>query len=117
MNSDGTGVRQLTKGSWTDTMADWSPTGEWIAFASDRGGDFEVWLVHPDGTGLRKLTGKGGYEPAWAPDGRRVLFHRRSGADRRIMSVDLNASNLQTMTSGVEGRRVNVFSVDQQPVR
>ncbi len=25
-------------------MCDWSPTGEWIVFASDRGGDFEVWL-------------------------------------------------------------------------
>lgn len=27
MNSDGSGLRQLTRGDWTDTMCDWSPTG------------------------------------------------------------------------------------------
>src|SRR5436305_262861 len=42
MNADGSGVRRLTEGKWTDTMCDWSPKGDWIAFASDRGGSFEV---------------------------------------------------------------------------
>ncbi|MGK4301767.1 TolB family protein, partial [Klebsiella pneumoniae] len=48
-----------TEGAWTDTMCNWSPDGEWIAFASDRhdpgSGSFEIYLIHPDGTGLRKL--------------------------------------------------------------
>jgi Tol biopolymer transport system component len=82
MRSDGTEVRRLTEGKWTDTMCDWSPTGEWIALASDRGGDFEVWLIHPDGSGLRKLVGGGGRNnhPHYSPDGCWIVFtSKRAG--------------------------------------
>jgi Tol biopolymer transport system component len=33
----------------------WSPDGEWIAFA-DGENEADVWVVRPDGTGLRQLT-------------------------------------------------------------
>jgi Tol biopolymer transport system component len=57
-------------------MCDWSPTGEWITFASDRGGSFEVYLIRPDGSGLRKLVGGGGRNnhPHFSPDGCWVVF-------------------------------------------
>ena len=72
MDADGSNVRPLTEGKWTDTMADWSPDGRWIVFASDRGGDFEIWRIQPDGTGLRRVVGGGGRNnhPHFAPDGR-----------------------------------------------
>src|SRR5262249_44158381 len=61
MNADGTGVRRLTEGKWTDTHAAWSPTGEWIAFAGKRDdGKFAIWLIRPDGTGLKRLVGPDG---------------------------------------------------------
>jgi WD40 repeat protein len=34
----------------------WSPDGSLIAFLSDRSGTTEVWIIHPDGTGLQQLT-------------------------------------------------------------
>jgi Tol biopolymer transport system component len=34
---------------------EWSPDGEWIAF-TDGENEADVWLVRPDGTGLRQLT-------------------------------------------------------------
>jgi TolB protein len=34
---------------------EWSPDGEWIAFA-DGVNEADVWIVRPDGTGLRQLT-------------------------------------------------------------
>jgi Tol biopolymer transport system component len=34
---------------------EWSPDGEWIAF-TDGENQADVWVVRPDGTGLRQLT-------------------------------------------------------------
>ncbi|XP_020212488.1 uncharacterized protein LOC109797018 [Cajanus cajan] len=76
------GLRRLTEGPWTDTMCNWSPDGEWIAFASDRhdpgSGSFELYLIRPDGSGLRKLveSGSGGRanHPYFSPDGKRLTF-------------------------------------------
>jgi Tol biopolymer transport system component len=79
MNADGTGLRRLTEGKWTDTMCVWSPTGEWIAFASNRDNEqFAIWLIKPDGTGLKKLVGPDGTgthtHPHFSPDGQWVVF-------------------------------------------
>ncbi len=68
----------------------WSPDGAWIAFSSDREGTTGVnpgqwellqstgiYVVHPDGTGLRRVTRPGGVagSPAWSPDGTAILFY------------------------------------------
>jgi Tol biopolymer transport system component len=34
---------------------EWSPDGEWIAF-TDGENEADLWVVRPDGTGLRQLT-------------------------------------------------------------
>jgi Tol biopolymer transport system component len=54
----------------------WSPSGEEIAFASNKSGQFEIWSVRPDGTGLRQITTGPGSQnrPTWSPDGKQILF-------------------------------------------
>lgn len=54
----------------------WSPDGRSIAFVSSkghRGFDFGVWLVHPDGTNLRNVAGKG-LGMAWSRDGEWIYY-------------------------------------------
>jgi Tol biopolymer transport system component len=65
--ADGT-ERTITEGHVDDGPA-WSPDGSLIAFNRSRleGGGFDVWLVRPDGSGLRRLTDHGGFNPAWQP--------------------------------------------------
>ncbi|KAK4276709.1 hypothetical protein QN277_014827 [Acacia crassicarpa] len=82
VDGERSGLQRLTKGPWTDTMCSWSPDGDWIAFASDRdnpgSGSFELYLIHPNGTGLRKLiqSGSGGRtnHPYFSPDGKSIVF-------------------------------------------
>ncbi len=52
----------------------WSPDGSHIAFLSQQSGWNEVWLVRPDGDGLRQLThlGLDVADIAWSPDGTRL---------------------------------------------
>ncbi|KAK7411807.1 hypothetical protein VNO78_03248 [Psophocarpus tetragonolobus] len=75
-------LRRLTEGGWNDTMCAWSPSGEWIVFSSNREmpdtSKYELYLIHPNGTGLRKLyeslsDGKSNH-PSFSPDGNTVIF-------------------------------------------
>ncbi|WCJ44403.1 hypothetical protein M5689_025071 [Euphorbia peplus] len=76
------GLHRLTKGPWSDTMCNWSPDGELIAFASDRdnpgSGSFDLYLIHPNGTALRKLVQSGlagrTNHPYFSPDGKTIVF-------------------------------------------
>jgi Tol biopolymer transport system component len=88
-NRDGSGIRRLTAGNWTDTMGHWSPLGDWIAFASNRDGDFHLWLIKPDGTGPRKLLGGARYNhPHFSPDGKWLVF-ASSYANTSVEAVSL----------------------------
>ncbi|MGQ9628371.1 MAG: FHA domain-containing protein [Anaerolineae bacterium] len=66
-----------------DSMADWAPDGSEIAFSSDRDGNWEIYTVRPDGSGLTKLTDDPGHDvhPAWLPDSKGIVFlSTRDGA-------------------------------------
>jgi Tol biopolymer transport system component len=54
-----------------------SPDGEWVAFASDRTGNFDIWVSRLDGASLRNLTAGSGLHhgaPRWSPDGATLAF-------------------------------------------
>lgn len=57
---DGGSIRQLTNGPWIETMPSWSPRGDLIAFSSNRHNPdnvntFSIYLIRPDGSGLRRV--------------------------------------------------------------
>jgi hypothetical protein len=71
INANGTGLTQIATNSAStppfnpggffptmrgDVTPAWSPDGGWIAFASDRTGNFEVHIVRPDGSSLSQVT-------------------------------------------------------------
>lgn len=81
MNPDGSGQKQLTKGSGIKNLPRWSPNGLKIAFNSDKGnpGHPEVYVMNADGTGLIQLTSDPvnvSVQPAWSPDGTKIAFAR-----------------------------------------
>jgi TolB protein len=83
-----------------DRDPDWSPSGQWIAFASNRSGTYQIWAVRPDGTGLRQVTTDSWEKsfPAFSPDSGRILFTRSRGAESDLWTVKLDGSGLQQVT-------------------
>ncbi|WOL03580.1 hypothetical protein Cni_G12300 [Canna indica] len=120
VDGESAGIHQLTEGPWSDTMCNWSPDGEWIAFASDRddpgGGAFAIYMVHPNGTGLRKVahSGSGGRtnHPWFSPDSESLVFTSDyAGVSAEpisnphqfqpygeIFTVDIDGSNIRRLT-------------------
>ncbi len=47
-----------------------------IAFASNRSGAVEIYMINVDGSGIRQITDipEGACQPRWAPDGMRIVF-------------------------------------------
>jgi TolB protein len=66
----------LERGSDYDTFPSWSPCGPWVAFTSKRDGDYEIYRIRPDGTGLKRLTRLRGADahPAFSLDGEWIAF-------------------------------------------
>jgi Tol biopolymer transport system component len=60
----------------------WSADGSRVAFVGSRGASHGIYLVRPDGTGLRFLRGTGGgANPVFSPDGTKIAFSREDVDD------------------------------------
>ncbi len=58
-------------------QVDWSPDGRFILFTSHRDhldNYTDVYVMRPDGSGVRRLTQQRAYTPAWSPDGEHIVF-------------------------------------------
>jgi len=84
--------------------AQFSPDGTKIAFVSDRGGSWELWVSDNDGENARQITDfhtSSVGSPRWSPDGKMIVFDARpegrssiyvisdsGGAPRRLSSAN-----------------------------
>ncbi|HEY3176724.1 MAG TPA: S41 family peptidase [Candidatus Polarisedimenticolia bacterium] len=82
----------------------WSPDGKWIAYLSDRSGEYQIHVAGADGkTPDRQVTKEGAifrYPPRWSPDSLKVAF---SDKTMSLWWCDVATGKLTKIDKGMDG--------------
>ena len=92
----------------------WSPDGKQLAIVLTRDGSSQIYLVRPDGSGLRRLTFSGAIdtEPNFSPDGQYLLFTSDRGGSAQVYRMPVKGGLAQRMTFGEGSNYSPVHSPD-----
>jgi tetratricopeptide (TPR) repeat protein/pSer/pThr/pTyr-binding forkhead associated (FHA) protein len=69
--------------------------GSRIAFMSNRDGNWELYIMNDDGSGVRRLTNNAANDglPTWSPDGRTIAFVSDQGGPWAVWAISPDGSN------------------------
>ena len=72
-----------------------------IAFASDRDGDFEIYVMNPDGSGQTRITNEptDDLSPVWSADGERLAFVSYRDGNAEIYVMNSTGGNVTRLTN------------------
>jgi WD40-like Beta Propeller Repeat len=92
-----------------------SPDRTRIAFSSNRGGSYDLYLMDADGRNPRRLTTDPGSEgePAWTPDGSQVLYTATpKGGQPQLYAIRPDGPPPRALTTGPGGNHSPAASPD-----
>jgi Tol biopolymer transport system component len=96
-----------------------SPDRTTVAFSSNRSGaNYDIYLMDADGRNLRRLTSSSGNEgePAWTPDGKRIVHTVTTGATTHIASISVDGSETRQLTMGPSRNQSPIVSADGRTI-
>ena len=92
---EGQPLLRLTDGNWSDIAPSLSPDGNQIAFASNRSGFWDIYLLTLASGEIRQITNTPAYDsaPTWSPDNQWLAYETYDGNDLEIAAVQLTAAD------------------------
>ena len=91
-----------------------APKTEKIAFSSNRKGNWEIYIMNPDGSRQERLTrnSAGDYSPVWSPTGEQILFTSDRDGNRDLYIMDADGSRVRRVFGKSAGRSEPTWAPD-----
>jgi Tol biopolymer transport system component len=107
IKADGSGYTTLTEGPG-DMWTTWSPDGLQIAYASQKEGNRDIYVMSADGSQPLRLTSDPAEDthPDWSPDGSEILFVSKRDEVPHLYVMNADGSG-QTKISRSTGEKWN----------
>ena len=98
---DGTDLQVLTS-EGINWYPEYSPDMSKIAFASNRDGDWELYVMNADGSNETRITNRVGEDsmPNWSPDGSTIYYMYSTNDDIKIWRIDPDGNNPSAVSTG-----------------
>jgi hypothetical protein len=92
----------------------WSPDGAYIAFATNRDGNAEIYRMDTTGHSTARLTNNPADErdPAWSPDGRTIAFVSDRSGTSDVYAMRADSTDVRQLTRAPESDSAPAWSPD-----
>ena len=123
--SDMKTLHQLTSESQRIEVPNLSHDGQWLAYDSNRNGNFDIFRMKVDGGDPIQVSNNPGNEfaPSWSPGDRQILFHSSRDGRRQIYAIGVDGTDERQLThfpfhvlmqdQSADAKRILVFATDQ----
>ena len=85
-------LTRITAGEWNDVAPALSPDRKKLAFASDRNGFWDLYVMELQNGEVKQITDSHEYDsaPSWSPDGQWLVFETYSNENLEVSVVSVN---------------------------
>ncbi len=112
----------ISKGSGVnvvDMSPSRSPDGMWVAFTTNRDGNWEIYVAASDGSSLQRVTytsTAANLAPMWSPDGKSIAYSSTRNGSSNLYRVDVATGVETRLTDGPAEDRNPVWSPDSKKI-
>ncbi|MGA3087492.1 MAG: winged helix-turn-helix domain-containing protein [Terriglobales bacterium] len=101
VNADGGAARPLLEDNFSNNVPRWSRDGQWIYFASNRTGEWQIWKIRKTGGSPVQVTQQGGFAAMESPDGEFLYYAKHNYDSPEIWRIPVAGGSEAPVFPGI----------------